>query len=53
MRSYYDVLGCSSTASFSELKKAYFDSLRAKHPDRSENKDSDFSAVLCAWSVLR
>uniref|UniRef100_A0AAF5PGF5 J domain-containing protein n=1 Tax=Wuchereria bancrofti TaxID=6293 RepID=A0AAF5PGF5_WUCBA len=52
MRNCYDVLGCSSEASYSELKEAYFCKLRTNHPDKGGSSLALF-LVTKAWSVLK
>ncbi|VDN92716.1 unnamed protein product [Brugia pahangi] len=52
MRNCYDVLGCSSEASYSELKEAYFCKLRTSHPDKGGSSLALF-LVTKAWSVLK
>ncbi|CAG9538715.1 unnamed protein product [Cercopithifilaria johnstoni] len=52
MRNCYDVLGCSPTASYSELKEAYFSKLRINHPDKGGSSSALF-LVTKAWSVLK
>ncbi|MCP9266309.1 Rab-like protein 3 [Dirofilaria immitis] len=52
MRNCYDVLGCSSIASYSELKEAYFSKLRKNHPDKGGSSTALF-LVTKAWAVLK
>uniref|UniRef100_A0A0R3RS54 J domain-containing protein n=1 Tax=Elaeophora elaphi TaxID=1147741 RepID=A0A0R3RS54_9BILA len=52
MKSCYDVLGCSSTASYNELKKAYFSKLLANHPDKGGSSSALF-LVTKAWSAVK
>uniref|UniRef100_A0A1I7V7E8 J domain-containing protein n=1 Tax=Loa loa TaxID=7209 RepID=A0A1I7V7E8_LOALO len=52
MKNCYDVLGCSSVASYSELKKAYFCKLRTNHPDKGGSNSALF-LVTKAWSILK
>ncbi|VDO17291.1 unnamed protein product [Brugia timori] len=43
---------CSSEASYSELKEAYFCKLRTSHPDKGGSSLALF-LVTKAWSVLK
>ncbi|VDK77279.1 unnamed protein product [Litomosoides sigmodontis] len=52
MKNYYDVLGCSPVASYSELKEAYFFKLRTSHPDKGGSSSALF-LVTKAWSILK
>ncbi|OZC05023.1 hypothetical protein X798_08016 [Onchocerca flexuosa] len=52
MRNCYDVLGCSSVASYSQLKEAYFSKLRTNHPDKGGSSTALF-LVTKAWSILK
>lgn len=47
----YDLLGCSRTASSSEIRKAYLRSLPEAHPDKGGSSTA-FAAVQHAYSVL-
>ncbi|VDM28715.1 unnamed protein product [Toxocara canis] len=53
MRTCYDILGCTPSASTSELKSAYFQSLRANHPDKGGLDASAISLIANAWKILR
>ncbi|KHN84026.1 Rab-like protein 3 [Toxocara canis] len=52
MRTCYDILGCTPSASTSELKSAYFQSLRANHPDKGGLDASAISLIANAWKIL-
>ncbi len=54
-RDYYEVLGCSRTASEAELKAAYRKLAMEHHPDRNggcENAAGKFKEINEAYSVL-
>lgn len=52
-KSYYDVLGVGKTASFEEIKRAYFERSKLLHPDRNNGNTGDFMALKKAYDVLR
>ena len=52
---YYEILGVSQDADFSELKKAYYRCAKRCHPDlygNSEGKKAEFQALVHAFDVL-
>lgn len=61
MRNHYDVLGVRPTASFDEIKRAYYRRARAYHPDSHasssarvrQEAERNMSALNAAWRVLR
>lgn len=61
MRNHYDVLGVRPTASFEEIKRAYYRRARAYHPDSHASSsvrvraeaERNMAALNAAWAVLR
>ncbi|XGW28083.1 hypothetical protein V3C99_008134 [Haemonchus contortus] len=56
MRSFYDILEVSASASAEEVKRAYFDYLRRIHPDKSTGVEETGVSVNFAtfiWSTLK
>ncbi|KAJ1368579.1 hypothetical protein KIN20_029736 [Parelaphostrongylus tenuis] len=55
MRSFYDILQVSPSASSEEVKRGYFSYLRRIHPDKTGNPE-DREAITFAtyiWSILK
>uniref|UniRef100_A0AC34GVF1 J domain-containing protein n=1 Tax=Panagrolaimus sp. ES5 TaxID=591445 RepID=A0AC34GVF1_9BILA len=53
MKSYYDLLNASKSASSEELKQAYFACLRIHHPDKGAKNFEKFNLLQKAYEVLR
>ena len=54
-KTYYEILGVSQNANFSELKSAYYRCAKLCHPDRygnSEEKKAEFQELVHAFDVL-
>lgn len=54
-KTYYEILGVSQNADFSELKSAYYRCAKLCHPDRfgnSEAKKEEFQELVHAFDVL-
>ncbi|CAI2369144.1 unnamed protein product [Moneuplotes crassus] len=50
---YYKILGVSKTASQADIKKKYFEYVKAMHPDRNPNADQDkFKELTSAYNLL-
>ena len=59
MKNYYSVLHVNSSATFSELKKAYQNLAKLYHPDKLQIADNNaskepenFKLIVEAWNVL-
>ncbi len=55
-RDYYDVLGCSKSASEAEIKKAYRTKAKELHPDRNSDKknaEENFKLINEAYEILK
>ena len=52
---HYERLGVAATASYQEIKQAFFTKARQVHPDKQQpNKDDDdFRLLQTAWEILR
>ena len=61
VRNHYDVLGVHPTASFEEIKRAYYRRARAYHPDSHsasssrvrDEAEKNMATLNAAWRVLR
>uniref|UniRef100_A0A7E4V2S9 J domain-containing protein n=1 Tax=Panagrellus redivivus TaxID=6233 RepID=A0A7E4V2S9_PANRE len=53
MKSYYDLLETTGTATQNELKQAYFACLRVSHPDKGASDLDHFNLLQKAYEVLR
>eukprot|EP00401_Gymnodinium_catenatum_P022241 CAMPEP_0117584654 /NCGR_PEP_ID=MMETSP0784-20121206/67723_1 /TAXON_ID=39447 /ORGANISM="" /LENGTH=85 /DNA_ID=CAMNT_0005385541 /DNA_START=40 /DNA_END=293 /DNA_ORIENTATION=+ len=55
---FYELLGCSPTASPGDLKRAYHEKLREFHPDKRQTSVNGLGhkvtqAINEAWDILR
>jgi curved DNA-binding protein CbpA len=50
---HYDSLGVSMTASKDQIKLAYRRKAKELHPDKSQNRETEFRQIQKAWECLR
>uniref|UniRef100_A0AC34RG35 Uncharacterized protein n=1 Tax=Panagrolaimus sp. JU765 TaxID=591449 RepID=A0AC34RG35_9BILA len=53
MKTFYDLLNVSPTATPSEIKQGYFESLRLNHPDRGATDLEVFAQIQKAYETLK